>query len=369
MSAPLLSAPEREGATFGLAIRALGLLAAMIVTVTCWAILIRFDGEPRSRVAVSGWRSPFPATALTVEPSDPGGAEAFAAAVPSATLVAPAAGAVAPGGTPAGAESGPGPTELAPPLPAVAPAPEHPAHQVADLEARTLVERGLRMREEGDTPGCLEALKQADGKSPGHPKILAELATTYFQMGQEAKSASYWEAVHAMGAENAGAYWDLADMALKGQLLEEGSTVSDRLRIGRHQVRVEAAGGEGEQRLTLRVHVEAVGAEPVDYRQMYLQVFFYDMVNESRFEQTIADVAPRYVSAPYDWKEGGEEVIEVAYHLPELSPAERASHGQRQFFGYLIELYYQDILQDLVAAPRKLARFGTTAPSPADSDR
>jgi hypothetical protein len=51
----------------------------------------------------------------------------------------------------------------------------------------------------------------------------------------------------------------------------------------------------------------------------------------------------------------------VEYHLPELSAEQVAQLGRRQYYGYLIELYYNDVLQDLVAAPRKLARFGSAS--------
>jgi len=125
--------------------------------------------------------------------------------------------------------------------------------------------------------------------------------------------------VHQMGAERAGTYWDLADMALKGELLEDNAPVNDHLRVSRHFVRSIPGDSDKDQRMVLRIQVEALSKEPIDYRRMYLQVFFYDIVNESRFEQTIADTLPSYISAPYDWKDGEEEIIEVEYHLPELS--------------------------------------------------
>jgi len=370
MSAKLLTAPEREGSTFGLAIRILGLLAVGMIVLCCWAILIRFDGRDRSAVSGpwTGFVQPFPAT-LAVPPVSafepvaesgstavPGMPEPVAlpvmTATPSLPLIPP--GPTVTGGLP-----------LVPLVPVV---PEHPAHHITNNVAREVVDKALQMREQGDTQGCLSALKEAAELQPDHPKILAELATTYYQIGQEAKSASYWEQVHQMGAERAGTYWDLADMALKGELLEDNAPVNDQLRVSRHFVRAVPGDGEKDQRIVLRIQVEAVSKEPIDYRRMYLQVFFYDIVNESRFEQTIADTLPSYISAPYDWKDGEEEIIEVEYHLPELSAEQTAQLGRRQYFGYLIELYYHDVLQDLVAAPRKLARFGSASAPPADHE-
>jgi hypothetical protein len=377
MSVKLLTASEREGSTFGLAIRLLGAVALGMIVVCCWAILIRFDGK--ERVPAGSWNSfvqPFSVAPLvppTDDGADPGGPSAGTSAsrapdslalpslpaMPPLPLITPA-----PGAGPAavgGIDLGPAaPAGLGPTAPV---APEHPAHHIANNVARELVDKALQMREQGDTQGCLSALKEAGGLAPEHPKILAELATTYYQIGQEAKSASYWESVHRMGAAKAGTYWDLADMALKGELREDSAPVNDTLRVSRHFVRSLPGDGEKDQRMVLRIQLEALTKEPLDSRRMYLQVFFYDIVNDARFEQTIADTTPNYISAPYDWKGGEEEVIEVEYHLPELSPEQIAQLGRRQYFGYVIELYYHDVLQDLVAAPRKLARFGSVTPA------
>ena len=372
MSAKLLTAPEREGSTFGLAIRLLGVLAVGTIVLCCWAILIRFDGKERAGAAESWSR---------FAPSFAEGAQPATAVTPEATamnlaplplplpLPVPAPVSAGSGDVVSGALA-PLPTVTAlPPLIPPGPLnlgamPEHPAHQVPNNVARELVTKALQMREQGDTQGCLQALKEAGELQKDHPKILAELATTYSQIGQEAKSAAYWETVHKMGPQNAGTYWDLADMALKGELLDESTPVNDYLRVSRHLVRSVSGEAGKAQEMVLRIQVEAVTKEPVDYRRMYLQVYFYDMVNEARFEQTIADTRPNYISAPYDWRNGEEEIIEVEYHLPELSPEQVAQLGRRQYYGYLIELYYNDVLQDLVAAPRKLARFGS-ANSPA----
>jgi len=276
-----------------LAIRGCGLLAVGTIVLCCWAFVIRFDG--RERAAENGsWTSfvqPFPATlAVPPIPAIEPGMETAASPAP---LVPPATPSLPP-------------VPLIPPaVPSGAPvAPEHPAHHIANNVAREVVDKALQMREQGDTQGCLTALKEAIELQPGHPKILAELATTYYQIGQEAKSASYWEMVHQMGAERAGTYWDLADMALKGELLEDNAPVNDHLRVSRHFVRSIPGDSDKDQRMVLRIQVEALSKEPIDYRRMYLQVFFYDIVNESRFEQTIADTLPSYISAPYDWKTG-----------------------------------------------------------------
>lgn len=349
MPARLLTAPERTGRTFGIALRVLGVIALIQMILILWAMLIRFDGRPRlapsatSRVATLPAPLPPPiAIPEPVAPSEPTspttGETASTASVTPEIL----------------------------PEPASIPAPRpnrnqeiHPAHRVPDPEAKGMVDLGLQLREEGDINGALSELKKADARVPQHPKILAELATTYSQFGQTEKATSYWERVHQMGSANAGAYWDLADMALKGHSLDDASNTDTELKISRHIARG-LESGDG-QKVILRIHTEALNEAKPDGEQMYLYVFFYDLAEfpgGSRYEETVAKMTQRLITPPYDWKEGEEEVIEVEYFLKELTKDQEAALGKRQYFGYVVELYYRDVLQDVVASPRKLLRSG-----------
>ncbi|MEM7014043.1 MAG: hypothetical protein AAF585_21500, partial [Verrucomicrobiota bacterium] len=58
------------------------------------------------------------------------------------------------------------------------------------------------------------------------------------------------------------------------------------------------------------------------------------------------------------------------YFLPKLTDEQIAGHGRREYFGYVVELYYDNVLQDYVANPRKLGRLGATNPqAPAEMPR
>ncbi len=346
MSAKLLIAPERTGRTFGIAVRILGVVALLQMVVILWALLIRFDGRPR------GVQSSVPV--LTSIPTPP----VVLPTTPPAVDLPPASVTLPP------VTSEPDDVPMIEPTPrAQRSRVEHPAHRVTDLESKALLNRALRLREEGDITGALGALKQADGRLPNHPKLLAEIATTYSQIGQTEKAGQYWERVHQMGSERAGAYWDLSDMALKGHLMEDATTGDTELRITRNTAhRMESESG---QKVILRIHTESTSDIPLAGEEMYLYVFFYDMAEYpggSRIEETVAKMTQRLITEPYDWRDGEEEVIEVEYLLDELTKDQEAALGQRQFYGYVVELYYRDVLQDVVASPRKLIRDKNKAP-------
>lgn len=372
MSSKLLTAPEREGKTFHIAIRILGAVAVFQIVLAIWTVLIRFKGEEINGGNSLSLAGSFPSPNLV-----PNAEPAALAPVVEGFSPGPAPETPPPGASPAAGHSADAAPEKratapepagqrillaqnAPPVAVPPPPPNLIAHRISNPEVADQVNRALMLREQGDCQSALEILRQADGKLPSHPKILGEIAATLQQMGLDAKAAEFWERVHQMGPEGAGAYWDLADMALKGQVLDEASSLDTYLRISRHIARA-IPSNDGTQHVVLRIHVESTQKRPLSGNDMYLNVLFYDAVNDTTFEPTVADTKPVYVTQPYDWRDGSEEIIEVDYFLPKLTQEQAATLGQRRFFGYVVELYYKDLLQDIVASPRKLARLGSSA--------
>lgn len=334
------------GKTFGITIRLLGAAAVALVVIMVWAITMRFDGEDRTAVPFGFAPSPgfSPENAL-VSPARP--QPAYVPPLPAANPVLMTTVPPIPNGNVA-----------IPPLtnefaPLESPQRDTRHHLNSD-DAREAVRTALGLREKGDTQGALESLRNADKKEPDHPKIIAELATTYGQMGLPKKETEHWTKIHEMGIARAGAYWDLADMFFRGQKAEPET--DSALRIKGHTA-IQDDDAEGGQRMMLQVHTEAIQEDPIRASDMVLQVYFYDRVNGDSWEATVADVSTHAdVTVPYDWKFGTER-IDVEYFLPALTEEQLANHGQREYYGYVVELYYQNVLQDYVANPRKLGRL------------
>lgn len=362
MSVKLITAPERGGRTFVIGIAILGIVAGAQLLLALWVVLF---GAPKGFLGLPAARAAYtdPAAEVSTVRSETIELPTAAPAVPfdPTTLPSPLPPLAAVAQT----------IPMADPISTLPPNSElsaaiHDAHRIEAPAANELFEKALKSREEGDTQGALTSLKKADALSPQHPMILAEMATTYHQMGQDKKAAEYWEAVHLMGSK-AGAYWDLANMALSGKGLEKtDNQVNSVLQITRHTAQTVTPQANESERVVLKIHLKATGDENQDLRgdDMELRVFFYDLVNNSNFERSVAVTNHRYPTKPYDWKGGSEEIIEADYMLPKLNDEEKAILGNRHYFGYVIELYYRDILQDMVANPRRLARQSQSAPAP-----
>ncbi len=229
----------------------------------------------------------------------------------------------------------------------------NPAHDISHPVARRMLAMALEYRASGNMQAALLSLKDANTLSPNHPRVLSEIASTYSQMSLDEKAAEHWRSVYVLGEERAGAFYDLADMALKGNLLEDTAPVVPVLSLGKIETLEHQALPEGE-RVKVRIPVQSRPGTIPNAADMAMLVYFYDQVNGADAAPTTADTAEIFVSQPYDWQEGGLEIIEETYFQPTFTDAQKKELGDRKYYGYIIELYYRDELQDVVAEPSEL---------------
>jgi hypothetical protein len=236
--------------------------------------------------------------------------------------------------------------------------------QIPDPEVAGFVTLGAEKRASGDMQGALDSLRRAEALLPDHPRVLAEIAATFGQLGMDAKSALYWERVRDMGPK-AGDWHAIASSELSGQKTT-GAKLPAMLKLGKvaalHDPAVTKDQGE---RVVLSVTVDAApGARP-SAKEMSMLVYFYDMVDGEKTEASTADTSQKFSSEPYDWATPAGETIEVIYHQPVFSVEEKRELGKRAYYGYIIELYYRDELQDMAAFPPELKNLDrNTIPSP-----
>jgi hypothetical protein len=106
------------------------------------------------------------------------------------------------------------------------------------------------------------------------------------------------------------------------------------------------------QKFTLSVPVKAKPRARIDVRDVTVQVLFYDVVNNKALDRTTAQVAYRWASPPVDWSDEDVETLEVGYTLPML----HATDETRKYYGYVVSVYYKNILQDVRSDPANLAQ-------------
>ncbi len=353
MAEELYNTNSQSNRTFTVAMWILGLVAAGQLLAMSWVIM-------RYRPADSGLAKVDTGKAIAVlpDPAAPGGADLASGILPpmpeifrkemaSREPILP---------TPPLAGLGSGAVPAFPPVSG-----QHSAHLIKDPEVVTLLTTANELRASGNMHAALRMLQSAELKLPEHPRIFSEIAGTYSQLGLGEKAASYWEKIYRLGEVRGGAYFDMADMVLKGKQLDLVADKDSLLSIGDIAEIRDLEITEGE-RITLRVQIQTKpGSRPAG-ADLALLVYFYDLVDGKRFLPSTADTSESYISAPYDWHNGESEQIEVTYYQPVFTNEQKRELGERVYYGYIVELYYQDELQDVVAAPRKLMGLNPSAP-------
>ena len=230
----------------------------------------------------------------------------------------------------------------------------------------------------------LEVLKRCDLLAPYDPEVLHEFALTYEQMGLGDKAMSYWQRLADLGPERAGALYPLAASRVQsspgatastttpgitgpGGLVPLSAADGTVLAIGPCAVVKDRAVTEGE-RAILRIPIQRASEGFVEPTAVSVDVFFFDIVDGTKVEQTRADPpVSTWVAAPVDWSGEGMEPLDVIYSLPKMSTEEIKNHGNRSYYGYVVKLYYQNKLQATAANPPDLLGGSPTASAPTES--
>lgn len=256
---------------------------------------------------------------------------------------------------------------------------------------KELLDLAAQLRPLGDSKGALEVLRKAETIEPNNVEVLKELALTYEVMGLKDKAAATRDRAAALrgggsslppaaasapiddaagnmigGGLSSDAGRGLSSPAMGGLTTPEARPhdPSKTLSIGRCELLRDRAATRGEK-VTLRLPIRSQPGQVIDPTAIDIDVFFFDLVNGEKVEQTKADVPVNtWVDAPVDWKQGIER-LDVVYSMPEMTADVIRSIGQRRFHGYIVKLYYQHKLQDTVMEPASLQHFGTgSAPQP-----
>jgi hypothetical protein len=284
-------------------------------------------------------------------------------------------------------------------MPAVAGVPSATVRRV-ESPPKSVPETLLRVakgfRERGDTTNAIAKLQQATALDPGNAEILAELALTFESMQLFDRSNEVWRRLQSLG-QAAGPLYELADVKLRvgvpahpgapaasGPSEDGSAAIPDGSTFGISEVSLKRLEDpEAQNKLLLRVGVKVRPGVEIDHTKVKIQVFFYDMVNNSQVVLTDADVSYEWVTPGHNWADTGNEVLDVTYLRPKtpapgsvpavevpdsVEKAKRAAgrpddaaeilptseRGPHEYLGYIVRVYYKDQLQAVRADPTRL---------------
>lgn len=246
----------------------------------------------------------------------------------------------------------PGPREVAP-APTQDPAEFDAAAQQVRLEE---LMREIDVLEKGSTPdAALIPLEEAVNLQPRNPELLNRLASLHERLGQIELAQGVWKSLLDLGPD-AGRFLDVAEIRLR--LLRPEAAAEAGGRELRDQIGLQPGSSLGVVDLTvkdspddgtkdLRIAVKARPGEPIDGRDVRINVTFYEMMN-GEVIPTTSRVQSLWFTTPVDWKDEGIEILEVKYEVPRLGPD---GGPPPDYYGYMVNIYHRGQLQETRADP------------------
>ncbi len=220
-----------------------------------------------------------------------------------------------------------------------------------------IIEQGKMLRNSGDTAGALLKFREAALLEPTNALPIAETAFTYEKMSLPDKAAEQWRQILAMG-DSAGVWFSAAqgkfsaavnDTARMAAAHQPGPIPEGKMLAISQPRANDENDGSSAKRFTLHVPIRARAGQNISVRDMKVFVLFYEKINGKDIVRTSANVSNHWENPPIDWADG-EETLEVTYDLPPND-----GRGEpREYYGYIIRLYYQSELQDTQAQPASL---------------
>lgn len=235
------------------------------------------------------------------------------------------------------------------------------------MRAQELYLKASEALQSGNQPAALEFLSQANQFLPNNTEILVGLARLQTAL-KRPDASDTWQRILSLGpdaapyraeAETQLSLLGPSDQSLPSDLggsgiaspqsggmrdaegLQPGST------LGIVDVR---ESGEGTGFKTLKVAIKSRPNESIDVEETKIHVYFYEDVNGD-LEQARSRILYDWMSQPADWAgQESMELLQVKYQMPD--PAEVAEDGTtRDYYGYMVLVYYQGQLQDFRAVP------------------
>lgn len=241
------------------------------------------------------------------------------------------------------------------PLPVSIPeAPSGPG-AIYDEETMELVSVGCALKVDGDMSGALEKFRSADARTPENPRILYEMASVYNTLGIADKASVYWQQIWKLGPVAAGDYYAIADLHLRGGANgAEPRRPEAKLYVNQAFIKRHPEVTDGEQ-VTVRVSIKAVEGAQIDITKLFIDFPFFDLADGRSVVPTMSNTPVQtWVTPPVDWAGQSEEILDMVYFFPKMSADEIRAIGQREYYGFVVKLYYDDVLQDIYSYPRTL---------------
>ncbi len=226
----------------------------------------------------------------------------------------------------------------------------------------TLNEEAQVFLHQNDYPSATDLLIQAEDIDPRNPTTLKNLAETYNLVNDSVRSRAYWQRLVDLGPGVGTVYAvaqdhvKLLDSGFDANPLNAPSSLDRTIYIrGVEKTPVETRDGNAQ------FHVGAVlmrkDPKSTDFDQTKLQpyVIFYQQMPDGSLVPDLGQRKGSFDDTFLFWHGKASEAFGVDYIMPVPGTPGPNNSTQGEYYGFVIGIYYDKVLQDVTSEPADLS--------------
>jgi len=206
---------------------------------------------------------------------------------------------------------------------------------------------------------AIETLTKAEDIDPRHPQTLKNLAKTYALMGDSAQAKIYWQRLVDLGPGVGTIYADAEDHVVllagpEGNILNDPSTHLRQVYVSSvEKTPVETVDGKAQFHLRATLARKDSGA-PFEQKKLQPYVVFYQQMPNGSLVPDLGQRKGTFDDTFLFWNKKTSEPFGVDYIMPVPSASANNSAPVGSYYGFVIGIYYDKVLQDARSEPSDL---------------
>jgi hypothetical protein len=253
-------------------------------------------------------------------------------------------------------------------LPSLALTAVHPAllqvPGVSDKLAQigTLNEEAQVFLRSNDYPSASDLLVQAEDIDPRNPTTLKNLAETYNLLNDPVRARAYWQRLVDLGPGVGTVYAVARDHVLlidsgrDANPLKEPSTLDRQIYIkGVEKTPVETLNGDAEFHVRTVLMRKDPNMPDFDQKKLQPYVIFYQQMPDGSLAPDLGQRKGSFDDTFLFWNGKTSEAFGVDYVMPVPGMPGPDNTTQGEYYGFVIGIYYDKVLQDVSSEPTDLS--------------
>lgn len=215
---------------------------------------------------------------------------------------------------------------------------------------------------QSDFPSALDLLARAEDIDPRYPTTLKNLAETYNMMNDAVRSKIFWQRLVDLGPALDTLYATALDHVLllnsgsNVSPLKEPSTLARQIYIdGVEKTPMETHDGAAQFRVRTVLRRKDSNMPNFDQKKLQPYVIFYQQMPDGSLTPDLSQRKGSFDDTFLFWGEKTREPFGVDYLMP--IPGTPGPNGapQGKYYGFVIGIYYDKVLQDVRSEPSDLS--------------